>query len=74
MAICAVSFSPNGRFFVTGGTDQAFLVMSTADRTLVARYKCPEAIFEAIGNPRGHSIGACLSDATTTIVLAMISQ
>jgi transducin (beta)-like 1 len=63
-----VSFSPKGRFFVTGGPDQAFLVRRTADGALVARYKCPGGIFEAIWNPSGNSIAACLSDATTAIV------
>jgi WD40 repeat protein len=66
--VYAVSFSPKGQFFVTGAFDQVLYIWRVADAALVAEYRAPGGIFEAVWNPTGASIAVCLADSEVAVI------
>jgi transducin (beta)-like 1 len=57
-AVYTLSFSPDGRYLVTGGYDCRVIVWNVKDGTVARHYKGGSGIFEVAWNSRGDRVAA----------------
>ncbi|KAH0791909.1 F-box-like/WD repeat-containing protein TBL1X [Histomonas meleagridis] len=67
-AVYTLSFSPNGKYLVSGGSDSKLCFWRMNDGNLVAECTMSGGVFEAQWNNSGNCVAACLSDATVAII------